>query len=186
MKSVALILVVIVLTFCACEVTEQNSGQETTQTMPATQSMSSTKRTTVWKTNPDTGLQEYVSGNVILDPGSEYDQGFKASYRQIYYYVEFSYMDFLGIDQNEAGVFLQVLGESRNWEEPEEMAVVSLIKHFNIPKEKFTELVIREEKRLENLATAGIDIDIEEFELPNPDIIYTFDNDIINEYYRRA
>jgi hypothetical protein len=26
---------------------------------------------------------------------------------------------------------------------------------------------------------------VEDHEIPNADIIYTFDNDIINEYYRR-
>jgi hypothetical protein len=43
---------------------------------------------------------------------------------------------------------------------------------------------LEKEKRIN--IELGIDMTNEENELPNGDIIYTFDNDIINEYYRRA
>lgn len=66
------------------------------------------------------------------------------------------------------------------------MYLVSFVKHFKIPREDF-------EKCVENIRqtyewfhdTHGDDISDEIHELPNADIIYTFDNEIINNYYRR-
>jgi len=185
MKRFVFALIVIILLFTACKAQTPNVGSTTDKSLEITETTIQTSRTTIWRTNPDTGLQEHVPGNVIIDPGSEYDQGFKVSYRQIYYTVPLSYMDFLGIDQGEAGTLLQARGENRNWEEPHEMDLVFLLKKFNVPKEKFIELVKKEEERAKQFAVSGTDVDTEEFEIPNPDIIYTFDNDVINEFYRR-
>lgn len=68
-------------------------------------------------------------------------------------------------------------------EEPQEMHIVNYLKTYNIPKEEFVEAVEEEKARLLQM---GCDITSEEFELPDPDIIYTFDNDIINDYYKRG
>jgi hypothetical protein len=66
--------------------------------------------------------------------------------------------------------------------EVDSCCVKDFVKYFNIQKNDF-EMRIRKllfaEQYLNN------DIRREENELPNPDIIYTFDDDIINEYYRR-
>ena len=66
------------------------------------------------------------------------------------------------------------------------MPVVTYIKKFNIPKdvfvaelEKYTEIV------REIALSMGEDLDYEIHEPYNADIIYTFDNEIINAYYRR-
>ena len=64
-----------------------------------------------------------------------------------------------------------------------EMLLVSMIKYFNITREEMEEII--EEQRL-IFEDEYFDEwrDSEFCELPNLDIIYTLDNDIINEYYR--
>ena len=71
----------------------------------------------------------------------------------------------------------------RYYGEPEtEMALVTLIKKYGIPKEKFEEAI---RKEAEYRISVGRDLSSEYGELPNADIVYTFDNEIINAYYRR-
>ena len=64
-----------------------------------------------------------------------------------------------------------------------EMGMVTFIKHYNIKKEDFVAAVLRIYHR--NVAYGYDDIYDEALEIPNADIIYTFDNEIINAYYRR-
>ena len=75
------------------------------------------------------------------------------------------------------------------------MLMVSYIKHFNITREQFDEASKNREKLFEkNNWTMLVypfendgeySYDDEAYEIYNADIIYTFDNDIINEYYAR-
>jgi len=66
--------------------------------------------------------------------------------------------------------------------EPSECWYVTVIKQYHIPKEQFeTAVQIEAERRIQ----WGYDLSEEENELPNADIIYSFDNEIINAYYRR-
>ena len=63
-----------------------------------------------------------------------------------------------------------------------EMLMVYLVKRYKIPKEAFKEAVREEaEFRIRN----RYDLSDEKYELPNADILYTFDNEIIDAYYRR-
>jgi hypothetical protein len=75
------------------------------------------------------------------------------------------------------------LAENGSPEDPQEMLVVSYVKAFNIPKEDFVSAIEEDRQACINLEQ---DLNDEMWELPNADIIYTFDNDIINYYYRRA
>ena len=69
------------------------------------------------------------------------------------------------------------------YNEPQEMALVTLVKHCNISKQDFNKAV---DEYIKMCASAGFDMAEEQFEIPNADIIYTFDNEIINAYYRKA
>ena len=69
---------------------------------------------------------------------------------------------------------------------PQEMTAVSFIKYFKIPKEEFLKACKATAERHQTLKNEyGYDITDEGYEIPNADILYTFDNDIINDYYRR-
>jgi len=65
----------------------------------------------------------------------------------------------------------------------DEMPLVTLVKHFRVPKHVFVAEV--EKNRQIHSTFDGYDPSSETQELPNADIIYTFDNDIINAYYSR-
>jgi len=65
---------------------------------------------------------------------------------------------------------------------PPEMYFVTLIKRYDVPKEKFEEAI---QKAAERYIAEGHNLTQEEWELPNADIIYTFDNEIIDAFYRR-
>ena len=60
----------------------------------------------------------------------------------------------------------------------DEMFLVSFVKRYNIPREAFDEAVDK------FIASNREWVTEEEYEVPNADIIYTFDNEIINYYYR--
>ena len=71
-------------------------------------------------------------------------------------------------------------------EEPEEMALVSFIKYYNIPREVMQETIDYYYNEWLPPYEPDVDHTEEMWEIPNLDIIYTLDNDIINEYYRYA
>jgi hypothetical protein len=135
-----------------------------------------------------TTLPQYVPGSIKLLPGKEYSEDEllprKQSYRSIYYSIPGIIMD--PYDENgEAIAYMESIAKAHKGKESDKMCLVTFIKYFKIPKEKFIELVNQQAQAIASLKEAGINIDTEEFEIPNPDIIYTFDNEIINEYYRR-
>ena len=63
-----------------------------------------------------------------------------------------------------------------------EMTTKAFVEYFNIPKKDFEKTI---QEAIAIHIKLGQDISLELYELPNPDIIYTFDDEIINEYYRR-
>ena len=119
--------------------------------------------------------------------------------RGIYYKYGCAYVDefmelpdFPGTDQDKIDISRDMsrMDKEINPEENEidEMYMVTLIKRYNIPREVMEQAVERyyngtyreEFEDPERMRTH------EWGELPNLDIIYTLDNDIINEYYRFA
>ena len=130
-------------------------------------------------------LPVYEDGSIELDPGqnsSDNEDGpdFQRHYRLIYYRLPSPIDNLAG---QEGWDFLDEISREYNGKELSEMLLVSYIKRFKIPKETVEKAI---NERREYFLSIGNDIDYEEYELPNVDIIYTFDNDIINEYYRRA
>lgn len=108
-------------------------------------------------------------------------------YRAKYYHIGFELQELVDEDElrkwkSETEVFDHVYGI-----EPDEMYLVSFIKHFHITREQFDAAM---EERRESLRETfekqpNLNPRNEVYEIPNGDIIYTFDNEIINNYYRR-
>lgn len=108
-------------------------------------------------------------------------------YRGTYYHIEFELQELVDEDElrkweSETTVFDHVYGI-----EPDEMYLVTFIKHFHITREQFDAAM---EKRREDLRETferqpTLNPRNEGYEIPNGDIIYTFDNEIINNYYLR-
>jgi len=107
------------------------------------------------------------------------------SYRQLYYTLDVSVMRLVSpellIDESWLGEIQQDLDAGI---EQDVMTVVVFIKYYKIPKEDFERAVEEQRKGVEGLRDRGYEM-TEEYEVYNTDIIYTFDNEIINEYYRR-
>jgi len=68
-----------------------------------------------------------------------------------------------------------------------EMLLARFIQDFNVSREQFDAITEPIREAHERMAAQGIiDPNCERFELPNADIIFTFDNDIIRYFYRRV
>jgi hypothetical protein len=88
------------------------------------------------------------------------------------------------VDEFHAWASEKHLKEHGSWsEEPTTMYLKDFVEYFNIPKEDFVAAV--EKAKLRDTKN-GIAFDTrEDNEYPNADIIYTFDDEIIDYYYRR-
>ena len=103
------------------------------------------------------------------DPGGLLDFDEEPNYRVVYYGMSGAI--------GELGEFCPPYDAKSN-----EMEMINYIKYNNIIKMDFLVAIQKEYAWSINNRK---DITLEENELPNPDIIYTFDNEIINAYYRR-
>jgi len=107
---------------------------------------------------------------------SEYTES--RAYRRVYYVFPSEYVHL----DSDGDIWLWNYEDTIDSPEPPEMILVTFIKYFNIPKEKFEQATA---DFINYCIEANRDMSWEPYEPPNPDIIYTFDNEIINEYYRR-
>lgn len=125
-------------------------------------------------------LPVYQPGSIILEDRNNDDYNFERKYRIAYYTIVGKFWGLL--DEEELEDFYEWAedsSEETNYgEHRDEMKLVSFVKRYNITREEFDSVV-------EKLIEEGGDSEVhEEYEVPNADIIYTFDNEIINEYYR--
>ena len=191
-KSTIAVIMVLMLLLVACHTSTGNNGntQGTTGTNQTTESLTgkTNEHSSTTSTMPSTGktatLPIYVSGNIELQDES-YIQSFMGvdyplHYRAVYYSLDARLIALVG--QEKEAIWMEEYKAKYDGEEATEMMAVAFVEHFNISKEDFQKYV--------NDATAfllriEIDVTDELYELPNPDIVYTFDNELINEYYRR-
>lgn len=161
----------------ASEGTESNSKQTDNSNSPASQASSN-------KSASDTSnLPEYKPGSIKLEPQDQDDYKFTRKYRIIYYQICGEFTDLLPEDARQ---------DFMNWADEEskkngygenqnEMLLVSFVKRYNISRTDFDKAV---KAYVDARNKTGEDLNSEENEVPNGDIIYTFDNEIINRYYR--
>jgi hypothetical protein len=126
-------------------------------------------------------LPTYVSGSIKLAPDVviEADFEFTPTKRRLYYNIP---GPFISLAQE--GTLDELFEKNKDiYSEPQEMALATLVKYCNISRQDFNKAV---DEYIKMCASAGFDMVEEQFEIPNADIIYVFDNEIINEYYRRA
>jgi len=187
------ILLFFIFTICACsdnDIPERSqSNAESTKGGEQSQTVSTaeitTKITTDVTTNatsakaqPPSGL-DYVSGSIILRDSNYYDYGEGRPYRLIYYSIPGPFLNLVPNDEFSAWAEENMDGKSH---ELNEMCLVMFVKHFNIPRKDFE---MATEKCIDGFKSVGAKINKDElFEVPNADVIYTFDNEIINRYYR--
>ncbi len=110
-------------------------------------------------------------------------------YRDIYHWIPKGLSEAANISYEEIDQWREetVIPNKINNVEPQEMYTVSFIKHFHIPKDIFEQVCEELPLWYDGLyGEDGYDKTEEQYEIPNADIIYTFDNEIINNYYRRV
>lgn len=137
-------------------------------------------------------IPEFVQGDMKVYSAEDslkitpYNFSFLPTYRNIYYWAPTFLFDLVDRDACRAWHEEVVKPNEVNNVEPQEMYIVSFVKHFKISREDFEAACEKKRLRFEEFHNVnGHDISDEAHEIPNADIIYTFDNEIINEYYRR-
>jgi len=105
---------------------------------------------------------------------------FMPTKRHIYYGLP-HWLEELAPDNGSA--FVDKLEAEKDGSEPEEMVAVSFVKYYNIARADFKKA---EKKALQFNKKMEDDSCSEAYEVPNADIIYTFNNMLIDYYYRRA
>jgi hypothetical protein len=188
----ALVSLLLILTACTSKPeipsTINSSAADISQSIgqgPAEPESEQATQATPTTTPPTTqsALPKYVPESIKLseaeDLQSSFEWPFVPEYRFVYYRIPNSFL-FLVEDREAKRAWVN---EYSALAPPPEMLIVSFVKAFNVPKEDFVRVI--EENRQARI-DMGMDLNDEMNELPNADIIYTFDNDIINYYYRRA
>ncbi len=128
-------------------------------------------------------LPVYEPGSITLcDPMSD-EYSFDREYRIAYYRHWPIFLSLLDEDQQvEYNTWLSNFRKQTQYgQAQDEMLLAAFIKHFDIPRDAFEQAV---EYYKSAVVLFGYDLTDEEFEAPNVDILYTFDNVLINEYYR--
>ena len=112
----------------------------------------------------------------IVRPEQDQYFPFERQYRFSYWTISHTYTHavspYTGWGPEDIGLF-----DMEYWKEP---AILTFIKHFNISFEEFW-MIAEEEYQIR--LRLGSNIADEQFEIPNPYLLFTFDVDIINDYY---
>ena len=167
--AVLLCLLCVLLSACQPE-TSDTPGDPTTGTPTTT-------------TQQGKDLPEYQPGSIKLAPLDWFEYSFDRQYRHTYYTIWGEFMELLSEEEmQDFYVWSEEGAKNVNYgETQEEMLLVSFVKRYDITREEFDSAV---EKFIAFNQEMGWDMTGEEYEVPNGDIIYTFDNEIINHYYR--
>ena len=197
MKRIALVICTVIclsISTCACQrnsptielttnspttelVTDAPTTEPTT-TEPSVTEPPTTEPITAESSDPD-ALPEYVPGSLELEAQWSSEFPFERKCRLIYYRLPGHFAELLTSEQRDDFVaYLEVYNKEHGYgETQEEMTLVMMIKRYGIPKEDFDKAVA---KYASIVGTVQHEFD----EVPNSDILYTFDNEIINYYYR--
>ncbi len=187
MSTMKRYIIMLTILLCACCLLYGCSNLTANESPSPSASPTQTSDPTV-TIHPKYGeLPVYQPGSILLEPQDSSDGfEFKRKYRLVYYLLDYDYMRVAINDQDEMYEWIQSIDEKTNYGEfRNEMLLVTFIKEFDIPRDAL-------EREVERITKIRMDMNEgkegekthELFEIPNLDIIYTFDNEIINEYYR--
>lgn len=187
-KSVVLLiaaLCVFVFLLSACQPSEppQDNYSSGDVSNTAQQTDSSTVGSSQENSSDTVSLPEYQPGSIKLEPLEEDDYDFDRKYRIAYYQINGELAELLN-EEEYADYMVWVDEEAKKTEygkTQNEMMLVSFVKRYDISRDEFGKAV---KKYTDNRNEQGSDTTAEANEIPNGDIIYTFDNEIINRYYR--
>ena len=176
MKKFLIFLFLIVICFSSCSSISNNA--ETSVNASSTCLYSLTDNSVAGSKEPsEPVLSTNDIGGADITP---------RKYRTCYYSVAYPFAELVGIDE------YWKWSEEYNVENPDdtnEMVIKKFVQHFNISRENFDKANLKHAK----IRAEGVDdfpvmspkdyADQEPDEIYNTDIIYTFNDEIINEYY---
>ena len=173
-KIFDIIFILFVISFClfGCS---NDSTDETNPTLPEITTTENVEESKTTKENSTEIGQTDIGDGMIL----------QGKYRQCYY-QNFYQLEQL-VDPEELDAWENEVYAS-DPDETNEMVVKLFIQHFNISKEEFEKANLELAKALylpgcEVMMNPKDYVNQEMYEIYNADIIYTFDDEIINEYY---
>ena len=127
-------------------------------------------------------LPQHMPGDITLRP-EQFFTGIvdhlsaPMRFRILFYTIPLEFFDM--VNDDEVVAWTNNIGRLNE----DEMLLMHFVQDFNIPRENFDSVV--NEMRTRAIEHGRRDLADEWYELPNADIIYTFDNDIIRYFYRR-
>ncbi len=170
-KLIALIVILVLLVLTvACE--KEKETNKTTTITESIQTYETLSSTTAYKVD---NLKENEPQN---DNGGGYIESGK--YRQRYNNVPYDFVILVG--EKEFDRWYDEIYEFN----PDKSQIVAFIQYFNISKEVFEKTNLQMAKSFAEFNPTMRPLDYENqqtYEIYNADIIYTFDDEIINEYY---
>jgi len=199
---VLIIIAIMALTSCKETLPSQYTGEITLQTV--TDENTTLQTTTDEDTTVQTVNYEEVTLETVIDDGIVYpvfrtphglikvasaeeargEFPFLPSYRLLYYEMRGTFSDLV-----EDSIFDEWLFNSdkfaNNDAEPQKMLLLEFIQDFDIPREKIDKAIENVLEIVHSLMRDGIDIEFERYEIPNADVLYTFNSVLINDYYSR-
>jgi len=170
-KLIALIVILILLVLTvACE--KEKETNKTTTITESNQTYETLSSTTAYK----------VDSKKENDPQNDNGGGYIESgkYRQRYNNVPYDFVILVG--EEEYDKWYDEIYEFN----PDKSQIVAFVQHFNISKEVFEKTNLQMAKSFAEFNPTLRPLDYENqqtYEIYNADIIYTFDYEIINEYY---
>ncbi len=179
-KSLAMLLAICMLFgVAACGKTteaDKNGSQTKTEAVQPTDASNSEAESSTVRVNAELWGDEPICGGEFTTQ----------KYRLHYYSITKPFADLVDRDE-----LLAWKTENREilYDDHEQMVMVAFIKHFNISREEFDKAnlevarIIRDEVGETPLLEPHDYPSQEVYEVFNPDIIFTFDDELINEYY---
>ena len=133
-------------------------------------------------------LPRHVPGSILLDDPAGPATGLPRTHRHAFYMMYGEFDDLVEDEEMSEWFFefMDYFRTKRDAGEPLPSHFMHFVQHFDISREAFDEAVeLQRERFLYEIERWDRDANSEVFELPNADIIFTFNEDIIRYFYRR-
>ena len=183
-------LLALLVLMSACDAKNPSDPMSTTKGTTESTAANTTDNTTMLVVSPTLPVYDPGSIKLIPEEAIREDENwpFFPKYRLVYYTIDGVYRDLYDDDRAEEWGKVMKKKHIINgvYAEADEMDYVTLVKYFQIERVDFEKAIEKQMQNLiELLGMNETNRNGEGFELPNADIIYTFNNEKINDYYSR-
>ena len=122
-------------------------------------------------------LPKHVPGSIILHPTERHWSLPPMRFRHAFYDIPSTVVNLVDVSEYNAWEPFAILYSNEDINE-----LMRFVQFFDISREDFDAAI---ESMRQSYIRWGYDLTDEQYELPNADIIFTFDNDLIRYFYRR-